>query len=348
MSFEYLYESSDEMDEVFESGVIDSKIDKGKEVIRSTGVSEIVTGVSEGETRVSEGDTGVSEVVTSFTTDDSDTIYLSDTNNSDIIEDSDNDSDYNDSNGGSTIFKSRPKSNNDVKFYDINIQTRKTIIMRIKQLIEYHNSKIDKRLDSFDLQSQQLVDKRLDSFALQSQQLVDSENNKIDSDECLDYAKNFIKYQAISSFQNAKLAFGCFTKEYNIKVDDCIYSKYKSNAIKISELNKNEIKKKLFDDFPKLKEYKNDIHNFYDQNNMRSSRTSAIGKWCVSVCVVAHKNKINIDIRKQFPYFNLYSLIYREIVNYNLDYPLSDSIKSNWNKKILKLNANYKSKYKFE
>ena len=327
MSFEYLYESSDEMDEVLESGVINSKIDKEKEVMKSTGVPDVVNSLV----------TDDIEYVTSYIIYDHDTIYFSDTNNdSDIIEDSDNNDD---SNNSSTI----PQLKNGTKYDDLSKSTRKNVIVRINQLIEFHNSMVDKCL-----QSQQLVDKRLHSFDLQSQQLVESKNNKIDADECLNYAKNFIKYQAISSFQNATLAFGCFTREHDIKVDDCIYKKYKSYPIKIKELNKNEIKKKIFDDFPKLKEYKNDINNFYDQNNMRSSRTSAVGKWCVSVCVVAHKNKINIDIKKQFPYIHLYSTIYREIVYYNLDYPLSDSIKSYWNKKLLRSSVSYASKHKSE
>jgi len=227
----------------------------------------------------------------------------------DIVYVSENDN--SDTSDNNTIL---PQMKNNITFEGLGKQTQRNLMLRIKQLSGYHNAEIT------------------------------SENNKINFDECLNYAKNFTQYQLISSFQNAILAFKCYSKKNDIIVNEKIYKQYKS--LKILESNKDDIKRKLFNHLPQLKHYKDDIDHFYVQKDLIEVQTSDIIKWSVSACMIAHKHKIKIDIKKHFPHYKFYAAIHQEIVYHGFDYPLHNKVKTYWHTKLLKENLSYASKHK--
>ena len=95
-----------------------------------------------------------------------------------------------------------------------------------------------------------------------------------------------------------------------------------------------------------MKEYENDIDLFYIRNSLVRTQTTEVVKWCVSACMVAHENKIEIDIRKHFPHYVFYSIIHREIVYHGFDYPLANKVKTYWHTTLLRRNVSYASKHK--
>jgi len=181
MSHTYLYESSDE--ESLETNII---VNKGKEVIRHMDT-----------VHVSENDS-----------------INSDT---DVNSDNSNDSDYGDNSElDNTIL---PEMKNGITFDELEKQTQINIVLRLRQLIKFHN--LETKL----------------------------ENHKIKFKECLNYVKKINHYQKISTYRNATLALECYSKKNKIIVNKKIYKQHKQKPIIIKDLNKDEIKKPFLINF---------------------------------------------------------------------------------------------------
>jgi hypothetical protein len=164
---------------------------------------------------------------------------------------------------------------------------------------------------------------------------VTDDNHKIDEDDLSKYIKTYSKYKVDDScIKNTENVFkSYFLHKKGIVLDNNTYAKYVKNinqdkkrrSIRYANMT-YQIKLIFLKKYPTLTQFKNDIEDYYFNNKLICVRSMNHIKWCVSACMIAYSKNIIINIKEEFSEIINYSLIYREIIKHNLNFPLSENI----------------------